>query len=55
MIIVGVPFINKRLSTMEEISGGGDGKRALSENELGIADFQGQHVAEITAKLAAAH
>ncbi len=61
MIIVGVPFTNKRLSTMDEISGGtpygastiagGDGKRAPSENELAIAEFQGKHVAEITAKL----
>ena len=32
---------------------GGDGSRQPSENELAIAHYQGRHVAEITAKLAA--
>ncbi len=32
---------------------GGDGARRPSENELGIARFQGEHVARIAAKLAA--
>jgi NAD(P)H dehydrogenase (quinone) len=46
---------------MEEITGGtpygastlagGDGSRQPSENELGIATFQGRHVAEIARKL----
>ncbi|MDX9715923.1 MAG: NAD(P)H:quinone oxidoreductase, partial [Thauera sp.] len=31
----------------------GDGSRMPSENELGIARFQGRHVAAIAAKLAA--
>jgi NAD(P)H dehydrogenase (quinone) len=48
---------------MDEITGGspygaatlagGDGSRRPSENELGIARFQGEHVAHIAAKLAA--
>ncbi len=48
---------------MDEITGGspygaatlagGNGSRRPSENELGIARFQGQHVARIAAKLAA--
>ena len=61
MIIVGVPYSEQRLVTMDEISGGTpygattiagpDGARRPSENELAIARFQGKHVAEITAKL----
>lgn len=60
MIIVGVPYTEKRQMTMDEISGGspygastisGDGKRMPSENELAIARFQGKHVAEITTAL----
>jgi NAD(P)H dehydrogenase (quinone) len=62
MIIVGVPYSETRLTKMDEITGGSpygastlagsDGKRMPSENELGIAHFQGRHVAEIAAKLA---
>lgn len=62
MVIVGVPFSCAELSNMDEISGGtpygastlagGDGSRQPSENELKIAQFQGQHVAEIAKKLA---
>ncbi|HEX4045562.1 MAG TPA: NAD(P)H:quinone oxidoreductase [Gammaproteobacteria bacterium] len=57
MILVGVPYEEKRLFNMDEISGGspygattlaGDGKRMPSENELAIARYQGKHVAEIT-------
>lgn len=61
MIIVGVPYSEKRLVTMKEITGGtpygattmadADGSRQPSENELAIARFQGKHVAEITKKL----
>lgn len=61
MIIVGVPYTEKRLSTMEEITGGGPyGAGCVSghgipnrpsENELAIARFQGRHVAEITRAL----
>ena len=62
MVIVGLPYSEKRQNTLEEISGGspygastiagGDGKRQPSENELAMARFQGEHVAKITAKLA---
>jgi NAD(P)H dehydrogenase (quinone) len=48
--------------TLDEIVGGspygastitgGDGSRQPSEKELGMARFQGRHVAEIAAKLA---
>ncbi len=63
MVIVGVPYTCEGLSNMDEITGGspygattlagGDGSRRPSENELGIARFQGEHVARIAAKLAA--
>ncbi|MCS7024796.1 MAG: NAD(P)H:quinone oxidoreductase type IV [Bryobacteraceae bacterium] len=63
MVVVGVPYSERRLVTMEEISGGtpygastitgGDGSRQPSENELAIARFQGRHVTTIAAKLAA--
>jgi len=63
MVIVGVPYSEQRLMAMNEITGGSpygastlaapDGSRKPSENELAIARFQGRHVAEITAKLAA--
>ncbi len=61
MIIVGVPYTCQGLTVMTEITGGSpygastlagsDGSRSPSENELAIARFQGQHVAEITKKL----
>jgi NAD(P)H dehydrogenase (quinone) len=59
---VGVPYSHKGLTEMGEISGGtpygattlaGDGSRQPSANELDIARYQGRHVAEIAAKLAA--
>lgn len=63
MVIVGVPYSETRQTSMSEITGGspygattiaaGDGSRQPSENELGIARFQGRHVAAIAAKLAA--
>lgn len=63
MVVVGVPYSCKELTQMGEISGGtpygattladGDGSRQVSEIELKIARFQGRHVAEIAAKLAA--
>jgi NAD(P)H dehydrogenase (quinone) len=62
MVIVGVPYSEKRQSTMAEITGGSpygastiagpDGSRMPSENELAIARSQGRHVAAIAAKLA---
>jgi len=61
MIIVGVPYSEKRQMGIEEMSGGspygastiagGDGSRWPSENELAIAKFQGQHIAQIAKKL----
>ena len=63
MVIVGVPYSEPGLLRMDEISGGTpygastlakpDGSRQPSENELAIARFQGRHVAQIAAKLAA--
>jgi NAD(P)H dehydrogenase (quinone) len=60
MIVVGLPYSFEGLTNMDEITGGtpygattiadGDGSRMPSENELAAARFQGQHVAEITAK-----
>jgi len=61
MVVIGVPYSAKGLSVMDEITGGtpygastlagADGKRRVSDNELGIARFQGRHVAEIARKL----
>ncbi|MEE1878466.1 NAD(P)H:quinone oxidoreductase [Altererythrobacter litoralis] len=63
MVIVGLPYTFTGNSEMGEISGGtpygattlagADGSRMTSENELAGARFQGRHVAEIAAKLAA--
>lgn len=63
MVIVGCPYSETRQMNMDEITGGspygattlagGDGSRQPSENELAIARFQGKHVAQIAAKLAA--
>ncbi len=63
MVIVGVPYTERRQSTVAEITGGTpygattiagpDGSRQPSENELAIARFQGRHVAEIAAALRA--
>ena len=61
MIIIGVPYSVKEISTMGEISGGGPyGASSVvghgetvrpSENELTVARIQGRRVAEITARL----
>ncbi|HMA14784.1 MAG: NAD(P)H:quinone oxidoreductase [Bacteroidota bacterium] len=62
MVIVGLPYSAADQMTLDEIVGGspygattiagGDGSRQPSEKELGMARFQGRHVAEIAAKLA---
>ncbi len=62
MVIVGLPYTCQAQMTLDEISGGspygattiaaGDGSRQPSENELGMARFQGEHVARIAQKLA---
>ena len=61
MIIVGVPYAEQRLTQMDEISGGtpygastlagADGSRQPTAIELGIAQYQGRHVAQITQAL----
>ncbi len=63
MIIVGVPYSVPALTNMDEVSGGtpygastlagADGSRQPSENELTIARFQGEHVANIAKKQSA--
>lgn len=63
MVVVGLPYAFQGQTTLAEITGGspygastisgGDGSRQPSENELAGARFQGRHVAEIAAKLAA--
>ncbi|MDX9860522.1 MAG: NAD(P)H:quinone oxidoreductase [Rhodospirillales bacterium] len=63
MVVVGLPYSAAGQGTLDEISGGSpygattiaasDGSRQPSENELDLARFQGRHVAEIAAKLAA--
>jgi NAD(P)H dehydrogenase (quinone) len=62
MVIVGLPYSCQAQMTLAEISGGspygastiagGDGSRQPSDNELGMARFQGEHVARIAQKLA---
>ncbi len=61
MIIVGMPYTEKRQMTLEEITGGSpygattiaapDGSRMPSKNELDMARFQGMHVAKIVKRL----
>ena len=60
MIIVGLPYAEKRQTRMDEITGGSPygvstiagGNRQPSENELAMAHYQGRHVAQIAKKLA---
>jgi len=57
MIIILLPYAEKRQTRMEKITGGspygvstiagGDGSRQPSENELSMARYQGRHVAKI--------
>lgn len=63
MVIVGLPYSFQGQMGVKEVTGGspygastiadGDGSRQPSENELAGARFQGRHVAQIAAKLAA--
>jgi NAD(P)H dehydrogenase (quinone) len=63
MVIVGLPYSCAAQMTLKEITGGspygastiagGDGSRMPSENELGMARFQGEHVTKIASKLRA--
>ena len=61
LVIVGLPYSCRAQLGLDEIKGGspygastladGDGSRQPSEQELGMARFQGRHVAEIAKKL----
>lgn len=61
MIVVGLPYAEARQMGLDEIKGGspygastiagGQGERQPSEQELGMAAFQGKHVAQIATKL----
>ena len=63
MVVVGLPYTAAGQMRLDEITGGspygattiagGQGERQPSANELELARFQGKHVAEIAAKLAA--
>lgn len=63
MVIVGLPYAVPELLDISETRGGSpygastlagaDGKRLPAAKELSLARFQGEHVAKITAKLAA--
>ena len=61
MVVVGLPYAEQRQMGLDEIKGGspygastiagGQGERQPSEQELGMAAFQGKHVATIAKKL----
>ncbi|MED5618474.1 NAD(P)H:quinone oxidoreductase [Ideonella sp. BN130291] len=61
MVIVGLPYAEARQTGLDEIKGGspygastiagGKGERMPSEQELGMARYQGRHVAQIATKL----
>jgi len=63
MVIVGLPYAAEDLAKIDEVKGGSpygaatiagaDGSRQPTERELGLARFQGAHVARIASKLAA--
>lgn len=63
MVVVGLPYAAADLTDISEVRGGSpygagtiagaDGSRQPSAKELGLARFQGQHVATIAKKLAA--
>jgi NAD(P)H dehydrogenase (quinone) len=62
MVYVGLPYAAAELTDISEVKGGSpwgaatlagpDGKRMPSARELGLARFQGAHVARVAAKLA---
>ena len=61
MVLVPIGYGTKELFDISQVRGGtpygastlagGDGSRQPSEEELSIARFQGQHVANLTVKL----
>lgn len=62
MVVVGLPYAESRQTGLDEIKGGSpygastiagtQGERMPSAQELGMAQFQGRHVASIAQKLA---
>jgi NAD(P)H dehydrogenase (quinone) len=64
MVVVGLPYSEARQMGLDEIKGGSpygastiagaNGERMPSEQELGMAQFQGRHVASLAARLARA-
>ena len=62
MVVVGLPYTESRQMGLDEIKGGspygastitgGQGERMPSEQELGMAQYQGRHVAEIAKRVA---
>ena len=63
MVVVGLPYACQEQMGVEEVKGGspygastiagGDGSRQPSQKELGMARYQGEHVAKIAQKLKA--
>lgn len=61
MVVVGLPYAETRQTGLDEIKGGspygastiagGQGERQPSQQELGMAQYQGKHVATIAQKL----
>ncbi|MEI8594095.1 NAD(P)H:quinone oxidoreductase [Photobacterium sp. Hal280] len=61
MVVVGLPYTASELTDLSEVKGGsplgaaciagGDGSRQPSSKELSMAQFQGQHVAQLAKKL----
>ncbi len=61
MVIVGLPYSEQRQMGLDEIKGGspygvttitgGQGERQPSEQEIGMAQYQGRHVAQLAKKL----
>ncbi|MGJ7512314.1 NAD(P)H:quinone oxidoreductase [Variovorax sp. GT1P44] len=61
MVVVGLPYAEQRQMGLDEIKGGSpygastiagaQGERNPSEQELGMARFQGKHVAQIASRL----
>ena len=61
MVVVGLPYAEHRQMGLDEIKGGspygastitgGQGERMPSQQELGMARFQGRHVTQIATKL----
>ena len=61
MVVVGLPYAEQRQMGLDEIKGGspygastitgGQGERMPSQQELGMARFQGRHVTQIATKL----